>query len=130
MRCAPADDAAPARLAGRAQHRRFRVGLPGSPLGGVDQTCGRPVPERRTVEFQPGINEDLAATAVWGTQQVNLFPARVTTACSAWYGKGPGVDRCGDVFNANAAHLAGGVLVVAVTIIRPSPRCRTRAITS
>jgi indolepyruvate ferredoxin oxidoreductase len=63
------------------------------------------------------MNEDLAATAVWGTQQVNLFPgAQYDGVFSLWYGKGPGVDRCGDVFkHANMAGTSqhGGVLVIA-----------------
>src|SRR5882762_4264195 len=64
-----------------------------------------------------GVNTDLAATAVWGTQQVNLFPgAKYDGVYAMWYGKGPGVDRCGDVFkHANAAGTSkhGGVLVLA-----------------
>src|SRR5690606_40209697 len=69
------------------------------------------------IVFQPGLNEDIAATSIWGTQQVNLSPkARVDGVFSMWYGKGPGVDRCGDVFkHANAAGTSrhGGVLVLA-----------------
>ena len=71
--------------------------------------------ERHHIKFQPGVNEDLAATAIWGTQQVTMFPkAKYDGVFGMWYGKGPGVDRCGDVFkHANAAGTSkhGGVLV-------------------
>ena len=94
-------------------------GYRGSPLGGLDQTLARARThlEKHHVKFQPGLNEDLAATAIWGTQQVGMFPgARYDGVFSMWYGKGPGVDRCGDVFkHANAAGTSrnGGVLVLA-----------------
>ena len=69
------------------------------------------------MKFIPGLNEDLGATMVWGTQQTNLFPgAKVEGVFGMWYGKGPGVDRTGDVFkHANAAGTApkGGVLALA-----------------
>src|SRR5262245_26278199 len=97
----------------------FVSGYRGSPLGGLDQSLWRAQKhlERHHVKFQPGVNEDLAATAIWGTQQLNLFPgAKYDGVFSMWYGKGPGVDRCGDVFkHANAAGTAkhGGVLVLA-----------------
>ena len=97
----------------------FISGYRGSPLGGLDQALwkARPHLAAHHIVFQPGINEDLAATAVWGTQQLGLFPgARHDGVFGLWYGKGPGVDRCGDVFrHANAAGSArhGGVLVVA-----------------
>lgn len=72
---------------------------------------------RPKVTFTPGLNEDLAATMVWGTQQTNLFPgATVQGVYGMWYGKGPGVDRSGDVFkHANAAGTSpfGGVLALA-----------------
>ncbi len=96
----------------------FISGYRGSPLGGLDQAlwkAKRHLAESHIV-FQPGVNEDLAATAIWGTQQVGLFPgARYDGVFAMWYGKGPGVDRCGDVFkHANAAGTSkhGGVLVL------------------
>jgi indolepyruvate ferredoxin oxidoreductase len=97
----------------------FVSGYRGSPLGGLDQTLWKAKKHLadHDIVFQPGVNEDLAATSVWGTQQVNLYPgARVDGVFSMWYGKGPGVDRCGDVFrHANAAGTSahGGVLVIA-----------------
>ncbi|MDO3380672.1 indolepyruvate ferredoxin oxidoreductase family protein, partial [Gilvimarinus sp. SDUM040014] len=67
--------------------------------------------------FQPGVNEDLGATAVWGSQQVNVFEgARYDGVFGLWYGKGPGVDRTGDVLkhaNAFGTSPVGGVLAVA-----------------
>ncbi|HHW65820.1 MAG TPA: indolepyruvate ferredoxin oxidoreductase family protein, partial [Rhodocyclaceae bacterium] len=97
----------------------FVSGYRGSPLGGLDQTLWKAKPhlQSRHIVFQPGVNEDLAATAVWGSQQVNLTPeADYQGVFALWYGKGPGVDRCGDVFrHANAAGTSkyGGVLAVA-----------------
>ncbi len=97
----------------------FVSGYRGSPLGGLDQALWRAQKhlESHHIKFQPGVNEDLAATAVWGTQQVGMFPgANYDGVYSMWYGKGPGVDRCGDVFkHANAAGTSkhGGVLALA-----------------
>ncbi|HEX2531298.1 MAG TPA: indolepyruvate ferredoxin oxidoreductase family protein, partial [Burkholderiaceae bacterium] len=97
----------------------YVTGYRGSPLGSVDLTADKAKKylDAHHVKFQPGINEDLAATAVWGTQQVNLFPgAHYDGVFGMWYGKGPGVDRCGDVFkHANMAGTSphGGVLVLA-----------------
>ena len=97
----------------------FVSGYRGSPLGGLDLSLWKAQAHlaRHEVVFQPGVNEDMAATAVWGSQQVTLSPrARVQGVFAMWYGKGPGVDRCGDVFrHANAAGSSqfGGVLVIA-----------------
>ncbi|HEX4878671.1 MAG TPA: indolepyruvate ferredoxin oxidoreductase family protein [Limnobacter sp.] len=97
----------------------FVSGYRGSPLGGVDLAfaAAKRHLQAAGVHFQPGLNEDLAATSVWGSQQVNLFPdARHAGVFGLWYGKGPGVDRSLDVFkHANAAGTSpkGGVLLVA-----------------
>lgn len=97
----------------------FFTGYRGSPLGAVDMMAAKAKKhlEKHHVKFHPGVNEDLAATSVWGTQQVNLFPgAKYDGVFGIWYGKGPGVDRCGDVFkHANLAGTSkhGGVLVIA-----------------
>ncbi len=97
----------------------FISGYRGSPLGSVDQTAWRAAKhlEKHHIKFQPGVNEDLAATSVWGTQQVNMYPgAKYDGVFAMWYGKGPGVDRTGDVFkHANAAGTSplGGVLALA-----------------
>ena len=97
----------------------FISGYRGSPLGGFDLELWRAKKhiERNSVKFSPGLNEDLGATMVWGTQQTPLFPgAKVDGVFGMWYGKGPGVDRCGDVFkHANAAGTSrhGGVLALA-----------------
>jgi indolepyruvate ferredoxin oxidoreductase len=97
----------------------FVSGYRGSPLGALDQSLWKAQKflERAHIKFQPGLNEDLAATALWGSQQVNLYPkAKYDGVFAMWYGKGPGVDRCGDVFkHANHAGTSkhGGVLVLA-----------------
>ncbi len=97
----------------------FISGYRGSPLGGVDQQLwrARRFLETNHIRFQPGVNEDLAATAVWGSQQGGLFgDSNYDGVFAMWYGKGPGVDRCGDVFkHGNSAGSArhGGVLLLA-----------------
>ncbi|HYD29377.1 MAG TPA: indolepyruvate ferredoxin oxidoreductase family protein, partial [Azospirillaceae bacterium] len=97
----------------------FISGYRGSPLGGLDKTLWQAGPflDRNHIHFQPGLNEDLAATSVWGSQQVNLFKgARYDGVFALWYGKGPGVDRSGDVLkHANGAGTSkhGGVLLLA-----------------
>ncbi|MFZ6673082.1 indolepyruvate ferredoxin oxidoreductase family protein [Undibacterium sp. Xuan67W] len=97
----------------------FISGYRGSPLGGLDETLWKTkkLLEDSHVKFVPGVNEDLAATAVWGTQTVDLIgPAKYDGVFAMWYGKGPGVDRCGDVFkhmNHAGTSKHGGVLLVA-----------------
>lgn len=97
----------------------FISGYRGSPVGGVDQALWRAKKflEEENIEFLPGINEDLAATAVLGTQQVESEADKTVEGVFAmWYGKGPGVDRAGDALkhgNAYGSSPTGGVLVVA-----------------
>jgi len=97
----------------------FISGYRGSPLGTYDSALwqANALLEQNDIRFQPGLNEDLAATAVWGSQQVGLFPgSKVDGVFGIWYGKGPGVDRSLDVLrHANWAGTAphGGVLAIA-----------------
>ena len=97
----------------------FISGYQGSPLGTVDLTIERNMAlmEAHDVVWVPGVNEELAATAVWGSQEPLLGPlARHDGVVGMWYGKGPGVDRCGDVFkhaNFKGTAANGGVLVLA-----------------
>ncbi len=97
----------------------FISGYRGSPLGGLDQAImqAKKFTAEHEIKFVPGVNEDLGATAVWGSQQLNLGPAaRYDGIVGMWYGKGPGVDRSIDVLkHANAAGSSkhGGVLALA-----------------
>ena len=99
----------------------FISGYRGSPLGGYDQALWKAEKflKAQNIIFQPGVNEELAATALWGTQQLGFAPPgsnKFDGVFGIWYGKGPGVDRCSDVFkHANMAGTTewGGVIAVA-----------------
>ncbi|PUE50233.1 indolepyruvate ferredoxin oxidoreductase [Limnohabitans sp. 2KL-1] len=99
----------------------FVSGYRGSPLGSYDQSLWKAKDHLKAqhIVFQPGVNEELAATALWGTQQLGFAPPgtnKFDGVFGIWYGKGPGVDRCSDVFkHANMAGTTpwGGVLAVA-----------------
>ena len=97
----------------------FVSGYRGSPLGGVDLEMwrSRDLLKQARIEFLPAVNEDLAATAILGSQQVETDSNReVEGVFGLWYGKGPGVDRAGDALkhgNAYGSSPHGGVLVVA-----------------
>ncbi len=97
----------------------FISGYRGSPLGGVDQAMWKAKPwlDLHNIHFQAGVNEDLAATSVWGSQQTSLFEGALYDGVfGMWYGKGPGVDRSMDAIkHANAAGTSkyGGVLAIA-----------------
>ncbi|HEX2486137.1 MAG TPA: indolepyruvate ferredoxin oxidoreductase family protein, partial [Myxococcota bacterium] len=110
------------------QHRRdaaaglrtagFISGYRGSPLGTYDLALwqAKALLDEHCVRFEPGVNEDLAATAVWGSQQANLLPGpKYDGVFGMWYGKGPGVDRSCDALkhgNYAGASPTGGVLVL------------------
>jgi len=95
----------------------YVTGYRGSPLGAVDMQMARAknVLEPADITFQPGLNEDLAATALWGSQQAELRgEGKFDGVFGLWYGKGPGVDRSGDVMrHANMAGTSphGGVIM-------------------
>ena len=97
----------------------FISGYRGSPLGGYDMALksAQKYLDAHDIKFVPGVNEDLGATAVWGSQQLNLGPgAKYDGIFGIWYGKGPGVDRSADALkHANAAGSSkqGGVLALA-----------------
>ncbi|MDN5860139.1 MAG: indolepyruvate ferredoxin oxidoreductase family protein, partial [Pseudonocardia sp.] len=108
----------------------FVSGYQGSPLGGLDQTLARAaeLQENAGLTLVPGVNEELAATAVWGSQlEVPGHDRTVDGVVGVWYGKGPGVDRAGDPMrhaNMCGAHPRGGVLVLA----GDDPSCKSSTI--
>lgn len=110
----------------------FISGYRGSPLGGLDMELLRQSATFKAlgIVFEPGINEDLAATAVWGSQQVGLFPgARPDGVFGLWYGKAPGLDRSSDaVRHANAAGVnpLGGVVLA----VGDDPGCKSSTLPS
>ncbi|MGD9528068.1 MAG: indolepyruvate ferredoxin oxidoreductase family protein [Pseudonocardia sp.] len=108
----------------------FVSGYQGSPLGGLDQTIMRAkeLSETAALTLVPAVNEELAATAVWGSQvEVPDHPRTVDGTVGVWYGKGPGVDRAGDPIrhgNMCGAHPRGGVIVLA----GDDPSCKSSTI--
>ncbi|NMH95829.1 indolepyruvate ferredoxin oxidoreductase family protein [Pseudonocardia acidicola] len=108
----------------------FVSGYQGSPLGGLDKTLAAApeLVETAGLTFVPGVNEELAATAIWGSQvEVPGHGRTVDGAVGVWYGKGPGVDRAGDPMrhgNMCGAHPQGGVLVLA----GDDPGCKSSTI--
>ena len=105
--------------AGSRHTAGFVSGYRGSPLGGLDQELWRrqKLLTAHDIRFQPGVNEDLAATMLWGSQQIDAFPGKKFDGVfGMWYGKGPGVDRSGDALrcaNMLGTSALGGVLAVA-----------------
>ena len=99
----------------------FISGYRGSPLGNYDQALwsARQFLQAQHIVFQPGVNEEMAATALWGTQQLGFAPPgnnKFDGVFGMWYGKGPGVDRTSDVFkhgNMAGTTAWGGVLAIA-----------------
>jgi indolepyruvate ferredoxin oxidoreductase len=96
----------------------FVSGYRGSPLGGFDAELwkAQEILKANDILFQPGLNEDLALTAIAGTQQINFLPgAKVDGVFGLWYGKGPGVDRSGDAIkhaNLWGVSAKGGLILV------------------
>ena len=96
----------------------FVSGYRGSPLGGLDRELWKrqKLLDSHNIQFQPGLNEDMAATMIFGTQQLDAFPGKkVDGVFGLWYGKGPGVDRTADAFrcaNFMGTSKHGGVLAV------------------
>ena len=96
----------------------FVSGYRGSPLGGLDNALWEAAGylKENHIHFQPAVNEELAATSIWGSQQLNLFPgARYDGVFGLWYGKGPGLDRAMDPMkhaNNSGTSGHGGVLAV------------------
>lgn len=95
----------------------FISGYRGSPLGGLDMAIWnmQKLFDAYPIEFQPGVNEEAAATAVWGTQQLEMVPRpKYDGVFALWYGKGPGIDRAGDAIkhgNISGVSKNGGVLL-------------------
>ena len=94
-------------------------GYPGSPLGGLDIALGKAQAflDEEEIYFQPAVNEELAATALWGSQHINLYDnPEIQGVFSMWYGKGPGLDRAMDALrHANQGGVAPhGGMVIAV----------------
>lgn len=92
----------------------FVSGYPGSPLGGFDLTLQRMDKSQLNFQHVRGLNEELAATAVWGSQQDHLAPLKdLDGVIAMWYGKTPGLDRCGDALrhaNSHGTGVNGGVI--------------------
>ncbi len=123
-----------ARLDGKSALKTagYISGYRGSPLGGYDQqlSIAGSFLDAANIVFQEGLNEDLAATAVWGSQQTQLFSgAKYDGVFGIWYGKAPGVDRSGDVFkhaNFSGVCPTGGV----VAIVGDDPTCKSSTLPS
>src|SRR5690606_35317500 len=121
----------------RADERRglntatFISGYEGSPLGGYDLALNREAKLLREhgVHFQPGLNEEIAATSIWGTQQVPRPRPGIDGVVGVWYGKAPGLDRAHDAMrhaNLVGASQHGGVLV----LVGDDPGCKSSTLAS